>query len=48
MWGQQNGVIQPVMAVEKKLTQEQFDILKKTIIEKEQEHKLFIQDILFL
>nr|DAM61879.1 MAG TPA: hypothetical protein [Ackermannviridae sp.]DAW82272.1 MAG TPA: hypothetical protein [Bacteriophage sp.] len=48
MWGQQKGVIQPVIATEKKLTQEQFDTLKKAIIEKEQEHKLYIQDILFL
>lgn len=48
MWGQQNDKVQPVIATEKKLTQEQFDTLKKAIIEKEQEHKLFIQDILFL
>lgn len=47
MWGQQNGIIQPVIATEKKLTQEQFDIFKKAIIEKELEHKLYIQDILF-
>lgn len=48
MWGSQNDVVQPVIAVEKKLTQEQFDVLKKAIIEKELEHKLYIQDILFL
>lgn len=48
MWGQQKGIIQPVMATEKKLTQEQFNTLKKAIIEKELEHKLYIQDILFL
>ena len=46
--GATKGVVQPVIATEKKLTQEQFDTLKKAIIEKEQEHKLYIQDLLFL
>lgn len=48
MWGYKNSIEQPVIATEKKLTQEQFDVLKKAIIEKELEHKLYIQDILFL
>ena len=40
MWGEQNGIIQPVIATENKLTQEQFEEFKKWIIDLENQNKI--------
>ena len=40
MWGEQNGIIQPVISTEKKLTQEQFEEFKKWIIDLENQNKI--------
>lgn len=40
MWGEYNGIVQPVIATEKKLTQEQFEELKKWIIDLENQNKI--------
>ena len=40
MWGEYNGTVQPVIATEKKLTQEQFEEFKKWIIDLENQNKI--------
>lgn len=40
MWGEHNGIVQPVISTEKKLTQEQFEELKKWIINLENQNKI--------
>ena len=40
MWGEHNGIVQPVIATENKLTQEQFEEFKKWIIDLESQNKI--------
>ena len=40
MWGEHNDIVQPIIATEKKLTQEQFEELKKWIIDLENQNKI--------
>ena len=40
MWGEQNGIVQPVIATEKKLTQEQFEEFKEWIVNLESQNKI--------
>lgn len=40
MWGEHNGIVQPVIATEKKLTQEQFEEFKEWIVNLESQNKI--------
>lgn len=40
MWGEHNGIVQPVISTENKLTQEQFEEFKKWIIDLENQNKI--------
>lgn len=40
MWGEHNGIVQPVTSTENKLTQEQFEEFKKWIIDLENQNKI--------
>ena len=42
MWGEHNGIVQPVISTENKLTQEQFEEFKKWIIDLENQNKIVI------